>query len=451
MRDLISDATFGPVTHFFNELLVLTANKIRTLERAQSQFQFEILDNLDIDVTSYDADLRYEYVNRNSIKNHDVREWIIGKNDYEYCEYRNKPKEIAVQRTKFLNLVKQTKTLLEFEEELLGPDNEKIYFVRRICPILDENNDVKRIIGYGINITDRRLAQRTLEVSEQRYRSIYQTIGVAIFEYDITKLRARFEQLRQDGIVDLRKYVDQDINRLTELRLLVDVVDCNNHAINQYEASSKEQILTSFHETLVPEVNDTLFDWINTMFKNETLHQVQTINQTFNHKKIHTLAQTSFPTKESGVNRVISSISDLTKLRETEIALRESELKYRTIFDSVGVGIIEFDPIDLQNRFDELKNTGVTDLESYFETNSEYLSDLIQLVKVKDCNDQLIRQYKADSKNQILNSFGNAHISDGERELRLWFIAIFESKQFVTGGDNAPNISRQLDPHIRKL
>lgn len=58
------------------------------------------LNQLKVEVVIFDADHRYQFVNERCFSNPALREWIIGKDDFEYCAYRERPLELAAMRRK---------------------------------------------------------------------------------------------------------------------------------------------------------------------------------------------------------------------------------------------------------------------------------------------------------------------------------------------------------------
>lgn len=130
--------------------------------RSQREFYENILNNIPSDIAVFDSEHHYLFVNPIGIKNDELREWIIGKTDYDYCERRHRPIAIADSRRTLFNAVKASKELKIWEEEIIRPDGGKDYFLRYMYPVLDETSAVTMVIGYGINITDRKKAEKEI-------------------------------------------------------------------------------------------------------------------------------------------------------------------------------------------------------------------------------------------------------------------------------------------------
>lgn len=134
-------------------------NQFETLKKQKRFFEY-ILNNIPSDIVAFDKHHRYMFVNPNAIKNDDIRNWIIGKTDYEYCKERNKSIELADAREKVFEIVKESKKLYIEEETLESPTGSQEHYLRYWYPILDENGDIESVLGYGLNITDRKTAEK---------------------------------------------------------------------------------------------------------------------------------------------------------------------------------------------------------------------------------------------------------------------------------------------------
>ncbi len=71
---------------------------------------------------------------------------------------------------------------------------------------------------------------------------------------------------------------------------------------------------------------------------------------------------------------------DITERKNTELILKESEERYRTIFEHAGVSLIELDFSQLESEIHFLKKQGVEDVKEYLSQNYEYyLSRIVPL------------------------------------------------------------------------
>jgi len=174
-----SDGKYLGYMWVYNDITA-SANATKTLEQ-QRIFYENILNNLPADIAVFDKNHRYLFLNPIAIRNPELRKWIIGKSDIEYFTYRQMPLEKANERMfKWRQAVSERK-IISWEEDLV--DNEGVYrsYLRNFYPIFDANYNLQQVLGYGIEITDRKIIENKILLSEKRYRNlIEQSLGLII-------------------------------------------------------------------------------------------------------------------------------------------------------------------------------------------------------------------------------------------------------------------------------
>ena len=191
-----------PERNFFTEkhLSILTAIaslcaiKMVHLESAISQrqemeqqklFYEEILNNIPADIAVFDVLHHYLFVNPRGIKDPELRKWMIGRKDEDYCDLRNKPYSIFQERREYFNQAINTRTQIEWEETLKDAAGSNNYHLRKFYPVPDENGKPKLVIGYGLNITERRMIEDKIRLSEKKYRDLFNNSPALIFTHDM--------------------------------------------------------------------------------------------------------------------------------------------------------------------------------------------------------------------------------------------------------------------------
>ena len=125
----------------------------------QKEFYENILNKIPTDIAVFDANHRYLFVNPGAISIEEYRKYIIGKDDYEYAAYRNRDISTAhSRREKFLQ-VKATGKEIRWEDNLKDPKGNMITHLRRMFPVHDENGELSMVIGFGIDITERKIME----------------------------------------------------------------------------------------------------------------------------------------------------------------------------------------------------------------------------------------------------------------------------------------------------
>jgi PAS domain S-box-containing protein len=131
------------------------------LKRQRSYFE-QLLTSVDAGIAAWDAEGRFEYVSPNSIPDPVLREWVIGKTLQEYCEYRNLTPELTRSRIESVADAIATRSVTEYEETITRPDGSPLHLLRRNRPVLDGRGEVERVIGYSIDITERKRTEEAV-------------------------------------------------------------------------------------------------------------------------------------------------------------------------------------------------------------------------------------------------------------------------------------------------
>ncbi len=127
---------------------------------------------------------------------------------------------------------------------------------------------------------------------------------------------------------------------------------------------------------------------------------------------------------EHGELRVHCALHDVTAARQADARLRQSEERYRTLFDESPVSMWEEDFSGIRRHLDRLRALGVVDFESHFIAHPEELDDCIGAVTVVDVNRATLALYGADSRSQLLAGLDRIIGEDGRDVFRRSIVAL---------------------------
>ena len=129
---------------------------------SQKEFYENILNNIPADIAVFSPRHEYLFVNPRGIKDPEIRQWLIGKRDEDYCILRNKPLQMAAERRALFMNVISSKRQKEWEEKILSPEGKETYLLRIFYPVLSPGGDITLVIGYGIDITERKKIEKAI-------------------------------------------------------------------------------------------------------------------------------------------------------------------------------------------------------------------------------------------------------------------------------------------------
>ncbi len=133
----------------------------------QRAFYENILNCIPSDIAVFDKEHRYVFINPVGIRDEEIRKWIIGKTDFDYCLYRNRPSELAENRQQIFKELMTTKRGKRWEDRIVNANGDIEYYLRNMYPVIDENSEVDFIIGYGMNITHLKRVEHELYIAKE--------------------------------------------------------------------------------------------------------------------------------------------------------------------------------------------------------------------------------------------------------------------------------------------
>lgn len=108
-------------------------------------------------------------------------------------------------------------------------------------------------------------------------------------------------------------------------------------------------------------------------------------------------------------------------LKQAMEELRESESRYRGLFEESPISLWEEDFSAVKTHIDGLRDSGISDFRSYFESHPETVRTCAQLVKIIDINGATLKILQVESKEALLENpdkvFGNKSYDAFKEEL----------------------------------
>jgi len=146
-------------------------NLIHALQK-ENDFYKQLLFNIPADIAIFDTDHKYLYINKLALSSGDNRDWIIGKDDFEYCAEFKKPIELAINRRSYFTEALAEGMQVEFEEKNLDKKGNAVFNLRKFFPVRDQQGHHDFVIGYGINITNIRNREKLQKEREKDFRQL---------------------------------------------------------------------------------------------------------------------------------------------------------------------------------------------------------------------------------------------------------------------------------------
>jgi PAS domain S-box-containing protein len=310
-REMIrKDGTYIPVEisakqlsngHFQGIARDITERKKAENELKASEERFRYtLENMLEGAQIIGFDWKYIYINRQAeIHNRRPNEELIGKKYMDICPGIEET-EVFRQTEKVLN----EKVPCQMENEFVYPNGSVGWFDLSIQPIPEG------VFILSIDVTERRLAEKSLRQSEEKLRTIFDVlpVGISLIDHDrlVVQTNAILEETIKLNYEDLYK---------------------GNHKLRKY--------LRSDGSEMPPEELAS----VQAINGNKVIRDVETGIETED-GSIFWTSVSAAPLNVEGLSAVVVTI-DINARKQSELALKESETKLRSILentqDAIGV------------------------------------------------------------------------------------------------------------------
>ena len=193
------------------------------------------------------------------------------------------------------------------------------------------------------NALARKQAEDALLRSEKRYQHMFDTTTVSIWEEDYSGVKTALDELKAAGIEDIRSYLDEHPEFMQQAAKLTRIVDVNDATLQIYGAKSKEELMVSLDKIFTAESYTAVKEFLIAIAEGRTHFEAESMNKTLQGEELIVLIHIAIPSERSGFQNLLVSIIDITERRHAEAARRESEDRYRDLFENANDAIFIVD------------------------------------------------------------------------------------------------------------
>ena len=213
-----------------------------------------VLDHVPVQIAVFDVVGRYLYLNTQAIRSAEMRDWLTGKTDFDYCRHRNIPMSLAEKRTEAIKQCVSEKRVVSFEEFFSTAQGSHRYVTRFISPALNAEGSVVYVLGTGIDITERRHLETQLQYA-QKLESLGILAGGIAHDFNnlLTVILGHAELIKAQA--------GQESRFLENLRAIIQSSHRAASLCSQmlaYAGKSRLAIKPCHVNTLITEMNDLL-------------------------------------------------------------------------------------------------------------------------------------------------------------------------------------------------
>jgi PAS domain S-box-containing protein len=257
----------------------------------------------------------------------------------------------------------------EVEARMRRFDGEYRWFLFRPEPFRDDSGNIVRWYGTNTDIEDRKRAEDALRQSEAYLTEAQRLSHTGSFGWNVSSGEIVWSEescriFGHDPLTAITLDMVMDRVHPDDAALVRQVI---KHAISHKGAFDFE------HRLLMPDGS--------VKHLNVVAHAI---------------------TDESSECQFVGAVMDITARKKSEEALRNSEQRYRHLFQHMPIALWQLNASKVVELFKGLRAEGVTELGPYVAQHPEFLAHAMDAVKIEEVNDRMIEMLGAGDASEVL-------------------------------------------------
>ncbi len=380
----------GDQTTYINSFQDITDRKLAEIKIQQSEAELAAIYNYTpIAILLVDNERRIRKINKFALKFTDRKEeevfgihggealrCLYSIKDPRGCGFSEDCQDCTIRNT-VLDTFKTKIPHINIEATLYllpGGDIDNVHLLISTVPLKFDGEDL--VLISLIDITDRMHAEQNLIESEEKYKNL-----------------SLESELILDNTPAVIFYKDLENNYIQVNKYLADSMNASKDDLkgkNMLELFPKEDAQAYWDDDL--EVAKSGKPKLNIVEPYETGEGKRWVSTS------------KIPIFDSNKNviGIIGMAADITDRMKAEQELKESEERYREIFENSPVALFEQDFSELKSYLINLKASGVIDFEKYLDENPEEIINFSFMINLVEVNKKALELYKAQNKDDFI-------------------------------------------------
>ena len=229
--------------------------ELNTKIQSQKEFYEFVLNTIPSDIAVFSREHKYVFINPQGIKNQEIREFMIGKDDFDYCQLKGISTDLAENRRKVFNEVIASGESRDWIDDKIDGQGNRVVIYRVIAPLKDERGEIMYVVGYGLDITPTKIVEERLIQSNKRLLLLENFLNkttdaiqvsdefgnmVYVNQTASERLGIQIEDIKKYRVSDFEKYFNDEIVWRDHIEFLKEHGVFNVESVNINQATGEK-------------------------------------------------------------------------------------------------------------------------------------------------------------------------------------------------------------------
>ena len=180
---------------------------------------------------------------------------------------------------------------------------------------------------------ERLRAEETSRASEAKCHILFQDLPVSMWEEDISQLRLALDELKTQGVVDVRTYLEDQPEFIQIAAAMIKVTDVNDATLRLYGTQNRKILLGPPTKVLAADAPDAFKEQLIAIAEGKSLFETEAAICTIAGDRIHVLVRVFIPPSRQKSRPLVTVLTNISKIKDSAEACRKSEELFRGVFD----------------------------------------------------------------------------------------------------------------------
>jgi len=235
-----------------------------------------------------------------------------------------------------MNLLVAKREFLGRETEIKTSTGETITISWSGSFLKNDESDIIGLLLVGIDVSDRKNAEKQLNTSFQRYSTLFTHSPIALWEIDFSEVKHQLNHLQQSGIDNFETYFNDNLDELKRCRSFLRVLDINETTLAMFEVEDKSELIAKSAMLATEYSVQTEIKSLCAIASNQKTFVDETIYKSlkgnFRHARVKWMIA---PGSSEDYSRVFISMEDFTKLKAEQAALDRNESELLSLINAM--------------------------------------------------------------------------------------------------------------------
>ncbi|MBB4097947.1 PAS domain-containing sensor histidine kinase [Sphingomonas kyeonggiensis] len=259
------------------------------------------------------------------------------------------------------------------------------------------------IVEVSSLVDDLHPAEILLAASEYRYRNLFGAVAAAFWEMDFSGVGAILRSLGEPQRENLGPYLQANPGLVREMMRSTRALDANERALELFGTGTKRELLAAPGDSFWPDSSTADYAAsVVAAVSGQPRFIAETRVRSLSGREFEALFTVSFLPNTVGQGSLLVGFTDISERVRVSRELDQVALRQKMFLEIPAIAMSEMDTTELIERFDELRDAGVEDLDAYIGQHPEFLDFALSAVRFAEVNEASVRMFGAASRQELI-------------------------------------------------